>query len=76
MLIEVTSRRGFTFSVCPEGHRSVATIARESGEPIVLEGRTHQKIILDPVANHEAAIHDATILIDRLLRGWRKKTQT
>ena len=58
-----------------EGQLSVATIARESGQPIVLEGRTHQTIILDPVGSNEAAIHDATIMIDRILRGWHRKTE-
>jgi hypothetical protein len=74
-LIEVTSHRGFTISVRAEGQVSVATIARESGQPIVLDGKTHQTINLDPVGSNEAAIHDATIMIDRILRGWHRKTE-
>jgi hypothetical protein len=74
-LIDVTSHRGFTISVRPDRQGSVATIARESGQPIVLDGKTHLTINLEPVRSNEAAVHDATIMIDRILRGWHRKTK-
>ena len=74
-LIEVTSHRGFTISVCPQGQSSVATIARETGQPILIDGEAHQTIVLNPVASHESAMHDAIVMIDRILRGWHRKTR-
>jgi hypothetical protein len=52
---------------------SIATIARESGQPIVLDGISHGTLELNAVADHKAAIHDASVLIDRILRGWHRK---
>ena len=74
-MIEVVSHRGFTISVRPEQNGSVATIAGETGQPIVLNGELHQTIALPAAANNEAAMHDATILIDRILRGWHRKSE-
>lgn len=74
-MIKVISHRGFTISVRPEGQGSAATIARESGQPVVLDGEVHQTIVMEAVANHDTAIHDATVMIDRILRGWLRKTE-
>jgi len=72
-LNDIISYKGFTISSEIIDGGAIARFVRESGQPIVLRGVRHRVVATAIASDEEAAILDAKVAIDRIMRGWFRK---